>query len=107
MKVMTTSSVEVAQGALEIVQRNVYVFPEVPVKLELGLAADVTEPPAPEMMLQAPVPTLGVFAAKLVLVAHSVWSEPALAALGLLMKLTTMLLVELEQGKLEVVHIKV
>ena len=68
MKVMMTSSVEVVQGALEIVQRKVYVLPAVPVKVDVGLAALAKLPPVPLTTLQAPVPTDGVFAASVTVV---------------------------------------
>ena len=42
-----------------------------PVNAEVGLVGVVTEPPAPETMLQAPVPIVGVFPAKLVEVPHT------------------------------------
>lgn len=72
VNVMTTSSVEALQGELLIVQRNVYVVPATPVKVEVGLDGVVTVPPAPLTMLQAPVPTVAVFAAKVAEVAHTV-----------------------------------
>jgi len=72
VSVITTSSVEAVQGALLIVQRSVYVVPATPVKPEVGLDGVVTVPPTPLMMLHAPVPVVGVLAAKVALVAHSV-----------------------------------
>ena len=39
-------------------------------KADVALEGVVTLPPAPEMMLQAPVPTVGVFAAKVADVAQ-------------------------------------
>ena len=79
-KVIKTSSVE-TQPPLVIVQRSVYEFPETPEKLEVGLAAVVIVPPVPETILQAPVPVVGVFAAKVTLVKPqvnaSVWFMPA------------------------------
>ena len=79
-------------------------FPELPEKLELGLAGEVTEPPVPETMLHEPVPTEGLFAARVVLVAQSVWSGPALDAVGLLVKEITTSSVLTAQGALEVVQ---
>ena len=63
LKVITTSSVEAGHGELEIVQRNVYVVPAVPLKVDVGLEGVVTMPPVPLIMLHDPVPTDGVFAA--------------------------------------------
>ena len=64
VKVITTSSVEAAQGAFAIVQRRVYTVPATPVNAEVGDVGVVTVPPTPETMLQLPTPTVGVFAAK-------------------------------------------
>ena len=63
LKVMVTSSVLAVQGALLIVQRNVYVVPAVPLKVLVGLDAVPKLPPVPVTTLHAPVPTVGVFAA--------------------------------------------
>lgn len=82
VNVITTSSVEAVQGALAIVQRNVYVVPAVPANAEVGLLGVVTVPPAPEMMLQDPVPIVGVFAAKVTELPQTFWSSPALATVG-------------------------
>ena len=60
------------QGELLTVQRKVYVVPATPVKAEVGLDGVVTVPPAPDTRLHAPVPTAGVFAARVADVAHSV-----------------------------------
>ena len=69
---MTTSSVEAVQGELLIVQRSVYVVPATPVNVEVGLEGVVTEPPVPLTMLHAPVPTAGVFAARVADVAQRI-----------------------------------
>jgi len=69
---MTTSSLEAVQGELLIVQRKVYVVPATPVNPEVALDGVVTVPPAPDTMLQAPVPTAGVFAARVADVAQTV-----------------------------------
>lgn len=47
-------------------------MPWMPVKLELGLVGLVTEPPAPERMVQEPAPIEGEFAASVVDAAHRV-----------------------------------
>lgn len=63
VKLMITSSVLAAHGALEVVQRNVYDVPWTPEKLDPALVGVAIVPPAPEMMLQRPVPEVGVLAA--------------------------------------------
>ena len=68
MNVIVTSSWLAVQGALLIVQRNTYVAPAVPLKELVGLPAAPKLPPAPDTTLHAPVPTVTVFAAKVVLV---------------------------------------
>jgi hypothetical protein len=68
LNVIVTSSVLAVQGELLIVHRNVYVVPAVPLNVLVGLLLVVTVPPVPEIILQAPVPTVGVFPAKVVLV---------------------------------------
>ena len=48
------------QGLLEIVHLNVYVVPAVPVNVDVALVGVATVPPAPDTMLQAPVPIAAV-----------------------------------------------
>ena len=62
--------------------------PAVPVKADVGLEGVVTVPPAPETMLHAPVPTTGVFAAKVAEVPQTFWSGPAKAAVGFWLTVT-------------------
>ena len=54
--------------------------------MDVALEGVVTLPPAPDMILQAPVPTDGLFAAKVTLVNPQVddpiWSAPAFAVVG-------------------------
>ena len=86
LNAITTSSVEAVHGLLLILQRNVYVLPAVPVKVDVGLEEVVTVPPVPLIILHAPVPTVGVLAARVTVVspqvAAPVWSEPAAAVVG-------------------------
>ena len=83
---ITISSVEAVHGLLLMIQRKVYVFPAVPVKVDVGLDGVVTLPPVPLMILHAPVPTDGVLAARVSVVspqvADPVWSPLALAVVG-------------------------
>ena len=102
---MSTSSVEAVQGALLVVQRNVYVVPDTPEKAEVALAGVVIVPPAPLMMLHPPVPTLGAFPARFVEAAHTaVWSLPAAAVVGLARRMITTSSVEAVQGELLIVQ---
>ena len=64
LKEITTSSVDVVQGLFVMVHLRVYVVPAVPLNVDVGLAVFENEPPDPLTMLQAPVPTDGVFAAR-------------------------------------------
>jgi hypothetical protein len=77
------------------------------VKPELALAGVVTVPPAPEMMLQDPVPTGGVVAPNVAEVEQTDWSVPALAALGLAVNVMTTSSVDGVHGGLEMVQRKV
>ena len=70
VKVITTSSVDGAQGGFVIVQRRVYTVPAPPEKAEVGLVGVVTVPPTPAMIVQAPVPAEGVLAARVAEVAQ-------------------------------------
>lgn len=68
----------------------------------MALVGVVMIPPAPETMLQDPDPTPGTVAAKVVEVAQTTWSTPALALVGLFVIVITMLSVEAGQGALEI-----
>ena len=74
---------KVAQGGFVTVQRSVYVAPAFPEKVEVALAVLPKLPPVPLTTLHAPVPALGVLAARVTWVrpqvAMPVWSGPALA----------------------------
>jgi hypothetical protein len=65
---MITSSVDAVHGEFEIVHLTVYVDPAVPVNAEVALVGSVTVPPVPDIMLHAPVPTVGVLPASVTLV---------------------------------------
>ena len=84
-------------------------MPAVPVKFEVGLEGVVTVPPAPLWILHAPVPFVGVFAAKVVLVTphRLVWSAPAAAVVGVALTDITTSSVEAVHGELEIVHLRV
>ena len=64
LNVTFTSLVEAGQGELLTVQRSIYAVPATPLNVELGLEGVVTAPPAPLTMLHAPVPMVGVLAAR-------------------------------------------
>jgi hypothetical protein len=108
LNLMVTSSVEAVQGELLIVQRNVYVVPAVPVKVDVGLDGVVTVPPEPLTILHAPVPIVAVFAANVTVVKPQVddpvWSEPALAVVGFWLNLMVTSSVDAVQGELLIVH---
>ena len=83
MVVITTSSVEGVQGALEIVQRKVIVAgmlkPVTPVLYKVA-SAKVAEPP--DTTVHKPVPGEGLFPARVAVVTSQArgWSGPAAAA---------------------------
>ena len=104
VKVITTSSVEATQGELEMVHLNVYVVPAVPVNADVGLLGVVMVPPAPLIMLQVPVPITAVFAAKVADVPQMFWSGPALATVGLAVKVITTSSKDAVQGAFEIVQ---
>ena len=63
--------------------------------------------PAPLIIVQVPLPLVGVFAARVVLVTPQrlVWSAPAFAVVGLLLNVIVTSSVELVQGALAIVHL--
>ena len=80
--------------------------PSVPVKVAAGLVFSEKLPPAPLIMVQVPLPLVGVLATKVVLVTPQrlVWSAPAAAVVGLLLNVIVTSSVELVQGALAIVH---
>ena len=78
-----------------------------PEKADVGLVGVVMVPPAPETMVQVPDPLVGVLPASVTEVAHTVWSGPAFAVVGLLLKVITTSSVEFAQGGFEVVQRRV
>ena len=82
-------------------------MPGVPVNPVVGFVEAVNDPPAPVMMLHEPVPTVGVFAAKVAVAPQTVWSGPAFATVGLAVNVITTSSVEAAQGELETVQRKV
>ena len=82
-------------------------MPSVPVKVAAGSVFKLKLPPAPLMMVQVPVPLVGVFAANVVLVTPQrlLWSAPALLVVGLLLNVIVTSSVELVQGALAIVHL--
>jgi hypothetical protein len=111
LNVILTSSVEAVQGALVIVQRNVYAIPAVPVKVLIGLVGVVTVPPVPAVIVQAPVPITGVLAASVVVVNPHVdapvWSGPAFATVGAWLNVMLTSSVEAVHGAFDIVQRRV
>ena len=81
-------------------------MPASPVNAEVALVGVVTEPPAPEMIVHAPVPIVGALPAKVTEVPQTVWSEPALAAVGGALTITEIGSDDAVQGALLIVHWK-
>ena len=81
--------------------------PSVPVNVAAGSVFNEKLPPTPEIMVQVPVPLVGVFAANVVLVTPQrlVWSAPAFAVVGLLLKVMVTSSVLAVQGALAMVHL--
>ena len=86
LKVITTSSVDAVHGLFDIVHRNVYEEPAVPLKVDVALEDVVIVPPVPLTMLQAPVPIDAALPASVTdvnpHVAELVWSVPAFEVVG-------------------------
>ena len=82
-------------------------MPGVPMNAEPGLLAEVIEPPVPVTIVQVPVPVVGVFAAKTVVFPQADWSGPALATVGVPVKVMTTSSVDAGQGAFAIVQRKV
>ena len=63
--------------------------------------------PAPLINVQVPVPTAAVLPASVAVAAQTLWSEPAVAVVGFLLKVITTSSVEEVQGELVIVQRKV
>jgi hypothetical protein len=110
--VITTSLVELVQGALAIVQRSVYAPMAVGVKIAPGelvlLNWERLVLGLPARMLQVPLPTLGALAASVAVpFEHMVCAGPALAAVGVGSTVITTSLVDAVHGLLLTVQRKV
>lgn len=79
-------------------------MPETPEKADVGLLGVVTVPPAPEMIVQAPVPMLGAFPANVVDEAQSTWSGPAFETVGLAVKVINTSSAVAAHGAFEIVQ---
>ena len=105
--VMVISSNVAAQGALVMVQRNTFAPTANPVMPELAALGEVIVPP-PEINVHKPLPTVGIFPARVaVVVAQINWSAPAAATVGFaLIEITTLSELAI-QGALDMVQRKV
>ena len=83
---VTSSELEL-HGLFEIVHLKTYVMPEDPLNVEVGLVGVVIVPPVPLIVVHNPVPTLGVFPARVADIAPpegvTFWSGPAFAVDGI------------------------
>ena len=79
---MVMASALGVQVPLLIVQVNVFTPVVKPVTPLVGLAGVVTAP-VPAVTVQSPVPTVGVFAAKVEVGEQIVWSAPAADVVGI------------------------
>jgi hypothetical protein len=79
--VIVTLSEEGGQAPLAIVQRSTFAPALNPVTVVFG-SFEFANEPEPLTTLHVPIPTVGVFAAKVADDPHTVWSGPALAVVG-------------------------
>lgn len=82
MKVIVISSLDGMHGALSIVQRRTLVPAVKPLTVDVGLD-EFVKIPEPDITLQVPAPTTGMFAAKTAIgLLTTLWSGPAFAVVG-------------------------
>jgi hypothetical protein len=107
-ELMVTSDVLDGQEPLEIVHRSRELPPIVkPVTPDVGEDGVVTEA-VPDITDQLPVPTVGVFPARVVVVVlHKFWLDPALAVVGNAWFVIVTSSSKLMQDPLEIVHFMV
>ena len=103
---MITSSVEDVQDPLVIVHLNVLAPTPSAVTPDVALP-EVVIVAVPDTKVHAPVPVVGALPAKVVLVAHIVWSTPALDVVGAADLVMITSSVDAVQGELLIVHLKV
>jgi hypothetical protein len=103
------SEVDGVHAPFVIHHRKVYVLPEIPENVEVGLDVLPNIPPEPLTTIQVPTPTTGVLAARVVEVRPhaSVWFVPAILVVGVFRKVITALSVEGTHGELAIVQRKV
>ena len=100
--------VEAAQGGFEIVHAKTFVPNPAPVTEVVGESEFVIVP-LPEINVHTPIPTVGVFAAIVVVLdeIQSVWLLPAFAIVGTSSTTIAIVADEEAQGAFEIVHSKI
>ena len=87
VEVIVISSDDVLHGLFDIVHLKTYVTPAVPLSVEVGLVGVVIVPPVPLTIVHNPVPTAGVFPARVADIVppedETFWSGPAFAVVGI------------------------
>ena len=79
--VMLTESLDVVQLPFEMLHNNLFVPALNPVMVVLA-RVESANIAVPDSTVHLPVPEVGVLPARVALVPHTVWSEPALAVVG-------------------------
>jgi hypothetical protein len=103
---MITGSLAEGHGAFEIVHVNVLAPTPRPVTPEVG-DVGVVMLPEPPVSVHTPVPVTGVFPASVAVVAQTVWSGPALGAVGGAVLIIVIASVDGVQAPLLIVHTNV
>src|SRR6266852_2793376 len=80
-RLIVTVSLDGGHDAFVIVHTNVFAPLDSPVTPDVGFPGAVTDA-LPAITVHAPVPTVGVFPARVVVGPHTVWSGPASAVVG-------------------------